>query len=66
VPTGNLRLYADVQYTSPYAKSVLVALGEKSLPYERVTVDLGNRAHFAPDYAAMLLTHGRGAGVAVQ
>ncbi|NTX26527.1 glutathione transferase [Burkholderia pyrrocinia] len=54
--TGNLRLYADAQYTSPYAMSVFVALEEKSLPYELVTVDLGNRAHFAPDYAATSLT----------
>ncbi len=36
--------------------SVFVALEEKSLPYELVTVDLGNRAHFAPDYAATSLT----------
>lgn len=54
--TGNLRLYADAQYTSPYAMSVFVALEEKGLPYELVTVDLGNRAHFAPDYAATSLT----------
>ncbi|MBN3818524.1 glutathione transferase [Paraburkholderia sp. Se-20369] len=54
--TGNLRLYADAQYTSPYAMSVYVALQEKSLPFELVTVDLGNRAHFAPDYAATSLT----------
>ncbi|WP_081077746.1 glutathione transferase [Burkholderia stagnalis] len=56
MPTGNLRLYADAQYTSPYAMSVYVALQEKSLPFELVTVDLGNRAHFAPDYAATSLT----------
>ncbi|MBN3744971.1 glutathione transferase [Burkholderia sp. Se-20373] len=54
--TGHLRLYADTQYTSPYAMSVFVALEEKALPYELVTVDLGNRAHFAPDYAATSLT----------
>ena len=54
--TGNLRLYADTQYASPYAMSVFVALEEKGLTYERVTVDLGNRAHFAPDYAATSLT----------
>lgn len=36
--------------------SVFVAFEEKSLPYELVTVDLGNRAHFAPDYAATSLT----------
>ncbi|MBN3786194.1 glutathione transferase [Burkholderia sp. Ac-20353] len=53
---GNLRLYADSEYTSPYAMSVYVALQEKSLPFELVTVDLGNRAHFAPDYAATSLT----------
>jgi len=56
VQTGNLRLYADAQYSSPYAMSVFVAFEEKSLPYELVTVDLGNRAHFAPDYAATSLT----------
>ncbi|RQS16324.1 glutathione transferase [Burkholderia sp. Bp9002] len=56
MPTGNLRLYADAQYTSPYAMSVYVALQEKSLPFELVTIDLGNRAHFAPDYAATSLT----------
>ncbi|WP_431825407.1 glutathione transferase [Burkholderia sp. F1] len=54
--SGNLRLYVDAQYTSPYAMSVYVALQEKSLPFELVTVDLGNRAHFAPDYAATSLT----------
>ncbi|RQR66256.1 glutathione transferase [Burkholderia sp. Bp9125] len=54
--TGNLRLYADAQYTSPYAMSVYVALQEKSLPFELVTIDLGNRAHFAPDYATTSLT----------
>ncbi|CAI8693716.1 hypothetical protein EMIT0111MI5_11091 [Burkholderia sp. IT-111MI5] len=43
VPTGNLRLYADARCTSPYAMSVFVAFEEKSLPYELVTVDLGNR-----------------------
>ncbi|MGU7783063.1 glutathione transferase [Burkholderia sp. PU8-34] len=53
---GNLRLYADSEYTSPYVMSVYVALQEKSLPFEMVTVDLGNRAHFAPDYAATSLT----------
>ncbi|KWF59924.1 glutathione S-transferase [Burkholderia pseudomultivorans] len=36
--------------------SVFVALEEKTLPYELVTVDLGNRAHFVPDYAATSLT----------
>jgi glutathione S-transferase len=56
VSIGNLRLYADAQFTSPYAMSVYVALQEKSLPFELVTVDLGNRAHYAPDYAATSLT----------
>ncbi|WP_179402328.1 glutathione transferase [Burkholderia guangdongensis] len=53
---GNLRLYVDAQFTSPYAMSVFVALHEKSLPFELLTVDLHQRANHASDYAATSLT----------
>jgi glutathione S-transferase len=52
----NLRLYADAQFASPYAMSVFVALHEKRLPFELVTVDLANSANLEPGYAARSLT----------
>ncbi len=52
----NLRLYADAQFASPYAMSVFVALHEKGLPFELVTVDLAEKANLEPEYAASSLT----------
>ena len=49
-------LYADSQFTSPYAMSVFVALTEKQLPFEIRTLDLGAGANNDPDYAKTSLT----------
>ncbi len=54
--SSNLRLYADAQFASPYAMSVLVALYEKGLLFELVTVDLANNANLEPEYVASSLT----------
>jgi glutathione S-transferase len=56
VSSTNLRLYADAQFSSPYAMSVFVALHEKGLPFELSTVDLGREANRARDFAAPSLT----------
>lgn len=53
---GSLRLYADSQFSSPYAMSVFVALQEKQLPFELFTVDLGTDANREESYAAKSLT----------
>jgi len=49
-------LYADAQYTSPYAMSVFVGLTEKGIPFEMQTVDLGAGANRNPEYADVSLT----------
>lgn len=49
-------LYADSQFTSPYAMSVFVALTEKRLSFEVKTLDLAVGANNAPDYARTSLT----------
>lgn len=49
-------LFADAQYTSPYAMSVFVALTEKRMPFELKTVDLDAGAHRGADYATRSLT----------
>ncbi|AZF32029.1 putative glutathione S-transferase [Pseudomonas sp. R4-35-07] len=51
-----LRLYVDSLFTSPYALSVFVALQEKGLAFETVSVDLGASEHQATDYARLSLT----------
>jgi glutathione S-transferase len=56
VQTGNILLYADTRFTSPYAMSAFVALHEKSLPFELLTVDLEKGANRAPDFASTSLT----------
>ena len=63
---GNvLHLYTDQDLASPYVMSVFVALTEKGLPFELHTVDLTQRAQYAPEYVAIsttrrvpTLTHG--------
>ena len=52
-----ISLYADAQFTSPYAMSVFVALHEKGLDFDLLTVDLSSNAQHASDYAAKSLTH---------
>jgi glutathione S-transferase len=49
-------LFADAQYTSPYAMSVFVALTEKRIPFELKTVDLVAGANRGEEYAARSLT----------
>ena len=51
-----LRLYADSQFASPYAMSVFVALHEKNLPFELVTVDLAASEHQSTGFASLSLT----------
>ena len=52
----NLILYVDVQFASPYAMSVFVALHEKSLSFEVATIDLAANAHHEAPFAATSLT----------
>jgi len=52
-----LRLYVDANYASPYAMSVFVALREKALDFDLVTLDLVSGAHHSPDFAGLSLTH---------
>jgi glutathione S-transferase len=56
LPSTNLRLYADAQFASPYAMSAFVALHEKGLSFELLTIDLANNANLEPEYAASSLT----------
>lgn len=56
LPPTNLRLYVDAQFASPYAMSAFVALHEKGLSFELVTIDLANNANLEPEYAASSLT----------
>ncbi|MFM0687824.1 glutathione transferase [Paraburkholderia strydomiana] len=51
-----LRLYADIQFASPYAMSVFVALREKQLAFELFAVDLGSGANREESYAVESLT----------
>ncbi|SAI11276.1 glutathione S-transferase [Bordetella ansorpii] len=53
---AKLRLYVDAQYASPYAMSAFVALKEKALPFDLVTLDLGKQENLHPDYADTSLT----------
>ncbi|SAI68321.1 glutathione S-transferase [Bordetella ansorpii] len=53
---AKLRLYVDAQYASPYAMSAFVALKEKALPFDLVTLDLGKQENLRPDYADTSLT----------
>jgi glutathione S-transferase len=52
-----MRLYVDAQFASPYAMSVFVALHEKHLPFDIVTVDLAASANHEPEFAGRSLTH---------
>lgn len=49
-------LYADSQFTSPYAMSAFVALTEKQLSFEVRTLDLAIGANNDPEYARTSLT----------
>lgn len=51
-----LRLYVDAQFTSPYAMSVFVALREKKLEFEVLTLDLDASENNAQGFANLSLT----------
>ncbi|MBT2372565.1 glutathione transferase [Pseudomonas fluorescens] len=51
-----LRLYVDAQFTSPYAMSVFVALREKGLEFEVLTLDLDASENNAQGFANLSLT----------
>ncbi|AZE94980.1 putative glutathione S-transferase [Pseudomonas orientalis] len=51
-----LRLYVDSLFTSPYAMSVFVALREKGLAFETVSLDLDAGQHQVAGYARLSLT----------
>jgi len=53
---GNIHLYADSQFASPYAMSVFVALHEKGLAFDMTTVDLGAGGQRAAGFADLSLT----------
>lgn len=52
----SLLLYVDSQFASPYAMSVFVALHEKNLLFEIVTLDLSANENHQPDFASLSLT----------
>lgn len=49
-------LYANSQYSSPYALSVYATLLEKGVPFELRTVDLAAGEHLTQDYTRLSLT----------
>lgn len=51
-----LRLYVDNLFTSPYAMSVFVALREKGLEFELLTLDLGADESRTEGFAQLSLT----------
>ena len=53
---NTLRLYVDAQFASPYAMSAFVALSEKGLSFEVVTVDLAVNENREANFANKSLT----------
>jgi glutathione S-transferase len=51
-----IRLFADAQFASPYAMSVFVALSEKNLGFEIVTVNLAVSENQGADFASKSIT----------
>ncbi len=51
-----LRLYVDAQFTSPYAMSAFVALREKGLEFEVLTLDLDASENNTQGFANLSLT----------
>lgn len=56
MPRADLLLYVDAQFASPYAMSAFVALHEKSLACEIMTIDLAAGAHRTAHFAATSLS----------
>ncbi len=52
----SLKLYVDSRYTSPYAMSAFVALTEKGLPFDLITLDLNKAEQYAADFSQKSLT----------
>ncbi len=53
---NRLQLYVDAGFVSPFAMSAFVALHEKGLPFELLTIDLDAGAQHEAGYAATSLT----------
>lgn len=56
MPNATLQLYVDAQFTSPYAMSAFVALHEKGLEFEMLTLDLEKKKNNESAFAALSLT----------
>jgi glutathione S-transferase len=56
VPEAEFLLYVDAKYASPYAMSVFVALHEKGLPFDLLTIDLDAGENRLPTFTATSLT----------
>jgi glutathione S-transferase len=54
--TPVLTLYSDTNFYSPYVMSAFVALTEKGLPFELVTLDLAQGEHLREPYKSLSLT----------
>jgi glutathione S-transferase len=52
----SLKLYVDARYTSPYAMSAFVALTEKKLSFDVITVDLNKAEQYKADFPHISLT----------
>lgn len=52
----SLKLYVDARYTSPYAMSAFVALTEKKLAFDLITVDLHKAEQYQVGFSKMSLT----------
>ena len=55
-PQEALTLYVDHQFASPYAMSAFVALREKNLPFELITLDLAAKKNHEDDFTYKSLT----------
>lgn len=53
---GNITLYVDSNFISPYAMSVFVTLVEKNIPVEISKVDLGSKENYQTEYSALSRT----------
>lgn len=51
-----LKLYVDSRYTSPYAMSAFVALTEKKIPFELITIDLSSAQQLEQSFSQISLT----------
>jgi glutathione S-transferase len=52
----SLKLYVDARYTSPYAMSAFVALTEKKLSFDLISVDLNKAEQYQADFSQISLT----------